>query len=766
MSFWDSVFGNKPYDGMQERLDRERERLRKIDAAVRGPYGDNAQLFSETKRIVEAARFPDPTRFAKRVLVRFVERCENELRIACPRKNICIEMAAAAAAFYALEAFTLFPPDPSGFSQFGANATIGMIRDHLLLMQRKAANPAQTLEALTRTLVESFVAITQLLPPIAHEDPEGDPLLDDSMTIPLLDVLPNMGEIVTAALDPLVDTIADDLGLYRLVRRKFADNFEKLKGRDGRVPDPEEYQGTAQEIAAAYLRETPFESIFFGGVIPFVLPDEQRFSGHWIIAPPGRGKTTLLHSMVREDIWNEDACIIIMDSKGDLIAPIRELKELEDRLIVIDPDPQHPIAINPLDIPKTDISLAVANLEYIFASLLEVKMTPNQTVLFRSVLRALITAFPNPTFETFRDIIANGIEKHREYIDKLPQDLQDFFYKEFNTKTYQDRRPEIIWRIRLLLENDAMRGMLLAAKTRFNIGEAMDSGKIVIINNSKALLGDQGAEFFGRFFIAQVLAAAQARAGRRPDQKPPVYFYIDECQNVIARDERISTILDECRSQKVALILAHQRTEQIKSADVLSALSNCAIRYANSDDEAAYLAPRLRTTKAFLESLRVGQFACFVRDMTSAAVAISVPRVDFSEYEQFTAQDHAAFTQRMRAAYGRQEASGMPPERTKALENLAEALAPVTKMVLHRLSLDEARKELATAIAAQDWARAGELQHSIIPEMERKQATQQPRQAATSADTPRQTSTGSDVPRPAATGRHDTSGDQAAKDWQ
>jgi len=48
VSFWDSVFGNKPYDGMQERLDRERERLRKIDAALRGPYGDNAQLFSES----------------------------------------------------------------------------------------------------------------------------------------------------------------------------------------------------------------------------------------------------------------------------------------------------------------------------------------------------------------------------------------------------------------------------------------------------------------------------------------------------------------------------------------------------------------------------------------------------------------------------------------------------------------------------------------------------------------------------------------------
>ena len=35
-----------------------------------------------------------------------------------------------------------------------------------------------------------------------------------------------------------------------------------------------------------------------------------------------------------------------MDSKGDLIAPFRGMKSLADRLIIIDPDPTRPIAIN------------------------------------------------------------------------------------------------------------------------------------------------------------------------------------------------------------------------------------------------------------------------------------------------------------------------------------------------------------------------------------------------------------------------------------
>ena len=65
--------------------------------------------------------------------------------------------------------------------------------------------------------------------------------------------------------------------------------------------------------------------------------------------------------------------------------------------------------------------------------------------------------------------------------------------------------------------------MLSAPSTRFTFDDALDSGKIVIINNSKERLGDQGAEFFSRFFVAQLLATTQ----RRPQhQKKPVYCYI------------------------------------------------------------------------------------------------------------------------------------------------------------------------------------------------------------------------------------------------
>src|SRR5271165_4295577 len=200
------------------------------------------------------------------------------------------------------------------------------------------------------------------------------------------------------------------------------------------------------------------------------------------------------------------------------------------------------------------------------------------------------------------------------------------------------------------MENDFIKMMLNAPMTRFNLGKEMDAGKVIIINNSQALLDKDGAEFFARFFIAQLWTAATARSLQT--YKKPCYVYIDEAQNVIRRDEMIATIIDECRSQKIALILAHQRAEQIESKNVLSALENCAIRMANSDAEADYFSDVLRTEPEHLRSLKRGQFAVFVRDLTKHAFTMDVTPVDFSRYRRWTEAETAQLNQKMVQLYG------------------------------------------------------------------------------------------------------------------
>ena len=268
---------------------------------------------------------------------------------------------------------------------------------------------------------------------------------------------------------------------------------------------------------------------------------------------------------------------------------------------------------------------AVSLIEYIMAGLLDAKFTALQSTLFRNVVPAIIEAIPNPTLDTFKQVWSRAC---RNGLEKLNPHARQFFENRetgFHSKTYDSTRKEVVWRLDYLLTNPVLRSMFSATHTRLDIGKEMDAGKVIIINNSKAILGDEGASFSAASSSRSSLAPRNNAPGKPAATKKPCYVYIDECQSVIAKDARIPVLLDECRVQKIALILAHQRTAQL-TAPVLDAVANCAIRMANSDDEAKYLSDKLRMDAETLHSLPRGTFGTFVRDLTPVGHSAQVPR--------------------------------------------------------------------------------------------------------------------------------------------
>jgi hypothetical protein len=373
---------------------------------------------------------------------------------------------------------------------------------------------------------------------------------------------------------------------------------------------------------------------------------ETRFSGHWIVAAQGTGKTNLLLHILASDL-QKDASIIIMDSKGELTEPIRHLA-LGDRLIVI--DPRQPIALNPLDMPHNDIEHAISHIEYILGALLEAKITPMQQSFFHSLLNAVMLAFPEPTLLTVQSLINDGPKRYAEYIDRLPEDLQRFFDQEWGD--YERTRSELKWRLRLIMGRSITKNLFSAPCTRFDIGKAMDEAKVVVIDNAQSKLHPEGAAFLGRFFVARIWDAATARAARPKHKKKPVYVYIDEAHLVIKEDQKIAAIIDECRSQNIALILAHQRMKQIKDGDVVSALENCAIKMANVDAEAAYFSELLHIPVERINQLPRGHFAMHVRGEGSSIVKVPLAELP---YRRMTPGEEVAHQERMIALYGYKE---------------------------------------------------------------------------------------------------------------
>jgi hypothetical protein len=482
------------------------------------------------------------------------------------------------------------------------------------------------------------------------------PALDDALfTVPLISLIQDPLEFLGGIIGVFFKSEYLDIGLFNTLATRILDNIHAFSG----ITDPEnskkpviwptECDLSIEEAVDAYFNGTPIHALLMTPC-PFNIPTEQRYSGHWIIAPPGRGKTTLLHTMFLNDV-DEDASIIVIDSKGDLLDPIKRLDWIKDRLLLIEPTADYAFALNPLDVSHSSVMHAVNMIEYIMAGLLDAKFTALQSTLFRNVVPAIIEAFEQPTLDTFKTLMVHGLP--RELMSRLNAHSRGFFENKdtgFHSKTYESTRREIVWRLDYVMTNPIIRTMFSAVQTKLDIGKEMDAGKIILINNSKSILTDEGAEFFGRFFIALIVRAAQQRAGKPAEAKKPCYVYIDECQTVIAKDTRIPTLLDECRSQKIALILSHQRSAQL-TAPVLDAAANCAIRMANSDDEAKYLADKIRMPPETLRSLPRGSFGTFIRDFSPPGFVLKVPRYDLAKLPRMTDAEFEAIRARMKTEF-------------------------------------------------------------------------------------------------------------------
>ena len=365
----------------------------------------------------------------------------------------------------------------------------------------------------------------------------------------------------------------------------------------------------------------------------FEIPEEARFAGHWIVAPAGRGKTNLLLDMYLEDLKKlPNASIIVLDSKGELSGPISRHKvfapgqPLAGRLAVLEHDANYPLALNPLDL-GTSATHTIRLLQYVFG-FFEKYPTPLQSIFLRAVLLAL-NATPKASFADFKSFLLKGYKPYERYIRTLdPQDAEFFLTGEFDSSTYSEAKHQILGRLRELTARiPILRTMFRSPETKVNMASLLEGGNVIVINNSKENLGDEGSEFFARFFIALVRGAAAQRARLSREHKLPVYFYIDECESVMRHDENAADTLQECRAQRIALVFAHQALSQITSPVTLHALSDCAIRYANTEDDASALAQKLWTTPEHLRSLSTGTFAAFISGVTPRAVDICVPVV-------------------------------------------------------------------------------------------------------------------------------------------
>ena len=90
----------------------------------------------------------------------------------------------------------------------------------------------------------------------------------------------------------------------------------------------------------------------------------------------------------------------------------------------------------------------------------------------------------------------------------------------------------------------------------------MNEKKVILVNLSKGLVGEETSKLIGRMIAMQVKIAALKRAKIYPKDRTPYFLYIDEFQNYVSKS--IESILSEARKYKLGLIIAHQYIDQLR----------------------------------------------------------------------------------------------------------------------------------------------------------------------------------------------------------
>ncbi|MFA6533640.1 MAG: type IV secretion system DNA-binding domain-containing protein [Patescibacteria group bacterium] len=294
------------------------------------------------------------------------------------------------------------------------------------------------------------------------------------------------------------------------------------------------------------------------------LDDRRRHM--YIIGKTGMGKTTLLENMIIQDIKNGHGLAFI-DPHGDSAEKILEFvppSRINDVIYFNPSDIDFPVAFNILEIRDRNQRHVVASgLVAIFKKLFADSWGPRLEYLLRNAILALIDNSGTTLLGVMRILVDKAYRK------KIIANVEDpvvrsFWVDEFSRYTEkfaQEAIAPIQNKVGQFLSNYLIRNIVGQVKSSFDVRQAMDEGKIIVMNLSKGRIGEDTAQLLGSMMITQIQLAAMTRVNIQEEERRDFFLYVDEFQNFAT--ESFAGILSEARKYRLCLIIAHQYVDQL-----------------------------------------------------------------------------------------------------------------------------------------------------------------------------------------------------------
>lgn len=305
---------------------------------------------------------------------------------------------------------------------------------------------------------------------------------------------------------------------------------------------------------------------FRGHNTMFGVPRSDRGRHLYIIGQTGTGKSGMLELLTISDIYSPYGFAVI-DPHGDYAQAIlrRIPAERAADVVYFNPaDTDFPMGFNPLEVPDPKLRTHTASeLIGVIKRIFENSWGPRLEYILRYSILALLD-FPEATMLDITRILTE--KKFRNEVLSYVNDpvVRNFWQIEFaswNEKFMTEAVAPILNKVGAFTANPLVRNIIGQPKSSFNIRQIMDERKILIVNLSRGLVGEDNAALLGSLLVTKVQMAAMSRADIPGEQRTPFYLYVDEFQNFAT--DSFATILSEARKYGLNLTVANQYTAQM-----------------------------------------------------------------------------------------------------------------------------------------------------------------------------------------------------------
>lgn len=331
-----------------------------------------------------------------------------------------------------------------------------------------------------------------------------------------------------------------------------------------------------------------------GRDIDVKLPIADRVTHLHILGKTGTGKSTLLHSLIHQDI-QRGAGVAVIDPHGTLVRQLLQTsipKAREREVVVIDlSDREYPPPLNPLRGVNTyrGVLQVVGVIERLFAG-------TDQTVRVANYLRAALLPLYTDTHatmrdlgrifmdETYRDTLVSRIE------DPETQDFWDYQYSLLSRAMQRQLAEPILNRVRPFYANPHLYPVLCHPEM-LDFGRFIRENKIILVSLA---MDDDHVPEQERNLVGSLLISRLQMAGMKEPRSEPFYLYIDEVQKFVTTS--LPVLYSEARKYGLSLTTASQFLGQLEGKTLEAVMGNVGttIAFACSPDDAKAVATYMR----------------------------------------------------------------------------------------------------------------------------------------------------------------------------